>query len=192
MELAKHFDIWFGGIFFLLGTASLGTALVLLAFWRRGGSVRQPASAGRPPAWALAAPLIVGVVFSLVGGGFLGYGIQQYRTEQRLLTEGVVMRATVVTVEPTSTRVNGEYLWRVRYEYRDWSGQPHEGVSGYLDRREAHTYLVGDPALVRYDPQAPDTSIWLGRSDRASLTHRQVAGGASLRRAWATGVSAGT
>jgi len=164
MEWMKHFDIWFGGLFFLLGTAALGAALALFVFWPRVRAGRP----GRGNLWVfMAAPLICGLVFTLVGGGFMGYGIRQYQVEQRLLASGVTEWATVVDVERTGTRVNGQYLWLVRYEYRDPSGNIHEGTSGYLERREAQSYRIGETVYVRFDPAEPSTSIWLGRQARA-------------------------
>jgi len=166
MEFTRHFDIWFGGIFFLIGTAALGVAVALFVFWPRIRADRP----GRRNRWTvMAAPLICGLVFTLVGGGFMGYGIQQYQVEQRLLASGVTEWATVVDIERTGTRVNGQYLWQIRYEYRDPFGRIHEGSSGYLDRREAQSYRIGETVYVRYDPAAPATSIWLGRQDRAAI-----------------------
>jgi Protein of unknown function (DUF3592) len=88
--------------------------------------------------------------------------------EQRLQEVGLTTRGRVVSVERTNTRLNGRYLWQVRYEYRDASGRTYEGVSGYLERLEAQSFRVGEEAFVRYDPQQPSASVWVGRADRAS------------------------
>jgi hypothetical protein len=80
----------------------------------------------------------------------------------------VTVRATVVDVERTGSRLNGRYLWQIRYEYQDPAGRYHEGVSDKLERIDAQRFRVGDQAFVRYDPAEPSASVWLGREDVAS------------------------
>ena len=38
-------------------------------------------------------------------------------------------------------------------------------MSGYLERVDAQSFQVGDQAFIRYDPQDPSASIWMGRED---------------------------
>ena len=158
----QRFEVWFGAIFLGLGLLALLLSATLYAAIRR--SPRH-----WPLRWAyLGAPLGIGVIFSLVGGSFAGYGLWQFGIEQRILANGTTVRAVVTEVEQTYTRVNGRYLWRVRYQYADGNGAAHWGASGLLDIREAQTWRPGDQAFVRYDPAQPSTSIWLGREDRAA------------------------
>lgn len=155
VDLTRHFDIWFGGIFFMIGTAALGGALGVWVLWLR----RQRSG---PPLWLAGVPLLVGLIFTGVGVGFGAHGIQQQQLETRLLASGVATSASVVALEQTGTRVNGRYLWRVRYEYAVPSGGRHQGVSGYLYRDDAQRYRPGDRVAIRYDPSDPATSIWVG------------------------------
>jgi hypothetical protein len=152
-----RFEVWFGAIFLVLGLVGLLISWALLFLPRPGSFLRQNR-------WAfLGAPLIIGVIFSAIGGGFMGYGLWQERVEQRLLEHGATTRATVLGAEPTSTRVNGRYLWRVNYQYQDQAGQTHHGTSGLLSQEEALSWRPGALAVIRYDPDRPSTSIWLGR-----------------------------
>jgi hypothetical protein len=157
----ERFEIWFGGIFLVLGLlALLAFAGLYLAFAR--------IARVRPYRWAfLGAPLIIGVVFTLIGVGFAGYGILEQQTEERLRATGTVARATVTDVERTYTRINGRYQWRARYQYQDQAGRTYQGSSTLLSPGQAQTWKPGDEAFIRYDPAAPATSIWLGREDPA-------------------------
>jgi Protein of unknown function (DUF3592) len=170
VDAVKHFDIWFGGLFLLIGVIALIVgAGVGIVFIRKPPRQRST--------WVfLALPMSLGLVFTTLGGVFAGNGLAAYQLEQRLLASGVTTRARVVEVERTNTRLNGRYLWQVRYEYRDPTGRAHEGISGYLERIEAQSYQIGDQAFVRYDPAEPSASIWLGREDRASASTRSAGG----------------
>lgn len=156
-----RFEIWFGAIFLGLGLAALVVFGMLSVVLTR--SVRL-----RPYRWSfLGAPLGIGLIFSAVGGGYLGYGILEQQTENRLRATGIVAQATVTEVEQTYTRINGRYQWRARYEYQDNAGRTHHGSSALLSPGQAQTWRPGDRASIRYDPANPATSIWLGREDDA-------------------------
>lgn len=158
----QHFDVWFGSLFLGLG---------LIALLIAGGLYLMVSRNPRywPVRWAiLGAPLGIGVIFSLVGGSFAGYGLWQANIEQRILANGASVRATVTDIEQTYTRVNGRYLWRVVYQYADASGATHRGTSPRMDSRDAQSWRPGDQVYVRYDPAQPGSSVWLGREDRVS------------------------
>jgi hypothetical protein len=155
----RGFKIWFGGIFLTLGLVGLLAAitlyLVLGQTFGRAGEI-----------WAfIAAPLGLGISFSVLGGTFVLLGVSQIRKEQRLREHGTTTEATVVEVEPTGTRVNGRRLWHVRYTYEDLHGATHRGESGHLESEDAQSYRIGETVFVLYDPASPATSAWLGRSD---------------------------
>lgn len=163
----QHFDVWFGSLFLGLG---------LLALLIAGGLYVMVSRNPRywPVRWAfLGAPLGIGVIFSLVGGSFAGYGLWQANIEQRILNNGVSVRATVTGTEQTYTRVNGRYLWRVQYQYLDASGATHRGTSPRMDPRDAQSWRPGDQVYVRYDRTQPGSSVWLGREDRVSSGRTQ-------------------
>lgn len=161
VDAFQRFEVWFGCIFLGLGLLALLIAGVLYAVLARSARFW-------PLRWAfLGAPLGIGMIFSVMGASFAGYGLWQFDIERRILANGATVRATVTELEQTYTRVNGRYLWRVRYEYADGAGQIHWGASGLLDSREAQTWRPGDQVFVRYDPAQPSMSVWLGREDRA-------------------------
>ncbi|MCC7369292.1 MAG: DUF3592 domain-containing protein [Chloroflexi bacterium] len=162
----ERFEVWFGSLFLGIGLLALMVAGCLaLALVRN----RQ----AWPRRWAfLAAPLGIGLIFSTFGAGTAGYGLWQHGEEQRILAVGVSGRATVTEVVQSMTRVNGRYLWRVRYQYTLGAGQTYTGESGLLPADEARAWRPGDTAFVRYDPAQPHRSIWLGRADRVAAERR--------------------
>jgi hypothetical protein len=155
----RRFKVWFGAIFLTIGVVALLAAIIVYVVV---GQVL-----GRSELiWAfIGAPLGLGVAFSALGGTFVWLGVSQARKEQRLREHGTTTDATVVAIEPTGTRVNGRYLWHVRYTYEDLHGAVHDGESGYLDAEEARSFRVGDTVFVRYDPASPATSAWLVREE---------------------------
>jgi hypothetical protein len=162
VDPVKQFDIWFGAIFGTVGGIALIVGLGLGLYF-----VRRPPRQRSTPVFLLL-PLTLGLGFTGAGGYFGWTGLAAMQPEQRLREVGVTTRGRVVSIERTNTRLNGRYLWQVRYEYRDASGRAHEGVSGYLERIDAQSFRVGEEAFVRYDPQQPSASVWVGREDRAS------------------------
>lgn len=168
MDFVKQFDIWFGGIFFVLGVIALvAGAIVCVVLARKPPRKRST--------WTFVfVPLVIGVVFTLLGGVFAVNGLNALQLEQRLRASGITTRATVVEIERTSTRLNGRYLWQVRYSYKDPAGRSYQGVSGYLEPAEAQSFRVGEAVFVRYDPAEPSSSIWLGREETASAFSARV------------------
>ena len=116
----------------------------------------------------IAAPVGVGVSFSALGGTFMYFGLRRARLEERLLQVGTTAEATIVAIERTGTRVNRRHLWRGRYVYDDMLGAVYQGESGYLSAEDAQSYLIGEKAFIRYDPERPASSIWLGREEYPS------------------------
>lgn len=153
----KQFDIWFGAIFLGVGLAALAMGLLLFRLLDGDPDI----GAG---VWlALGIPTLVGTIFLVIGGYFFRHGLEKSQREQRLRATGTTTEATVVAVEPTSTIVNGERLWRVRCTYNDFTGMAQQCESGYLRTDDAGSYRIGERVFVRYDPERPSESIWLGR-----------------------------
>jgi hypothetical protein len=153
----KRFEIFFGRLFLAIGAAALLMAAVLFLVLRD-----EPGMGSR--IWAfLISPLTLGVIFLAVGASYLRRGLRQARKEERPLQVGTTTEATVTSIEPTNTRVNRHPLWRVRYAFDDLHGTPREGQSSNLSEAEAQSYQIGEQIFIRYDPEQPSESIWLGR-----------------------------
>lgn len=148
----ERFEIWFGGMFVAMGLIGFAIGGGLYAAYGRASHLRA----------VLGAPLIIGAIFATVGSGFVGYGLWQWRVERHALEHGTTVVAFVRGPEQTQVRVNGRNLWRVRYQYPDQTGRPHEGSSGLMDADEAQLWHEAGLALVRYDPDHPSDSVWLG------------------------------
>jgi hypothetical protein len=163
--MVRRVNVWFGAIFLTIGlvAATIGTIVLVTSAWQHlldGDAKAQQA------VWSVvAAPLGIGAAFSILGGVFVVLGLREARREARIFQTGTTTEGTVVDLERTGTRVNRRYLWKIRYAYDDLTGVSHEGKSGYLSAEDAHSYRVGEQAYVRYDPQQPSSSIWLGRDD---------------------------
>ena len=158
----KRFEVWFGGIFLAIGTAALALAAILFVILSADPEMGNQV-------WAfLLSPLTVGTIFVALGGFSLVRGLRQVRKEERLLRHGTTAEATITAIEQTSTRVNRRRLWRIRFVFDDLHGAPQAGESGYLAVDEAQSYRVGEHAFVRYDPERPADSIWLGREEHTA------------------------
>lgn len=107
---------------------------------------------------------LVGVLMSIAGGTIITLSLRKTRTRRRLLTAGVRAPATVAEVTPMNLRVNGRTQWRMKYDYQDYQNRPHR-QSMYLNADEAMRWKAGDTGDVLFDPDRPQSAIWLGRPD---------------------------
>jgi hypothetical protein len=160
VDPVKDFDVWFGALFVVIGVIAILVGGALGVYFIRHPPRRQSTLL------FLLLPLGLGLSFSTVGGIFANSGLAAQQMEQRLREVGVTAQARVMYVERTGTRLNGRYLYHIRYEYRDSTGRSYEGSSGYLERIDAEKYRDGDLGFIRYDPAAPSSSIWLGRDEQ--------------------------
>jgi hypothetical protein len=155
----KRFDVIFGGVFLVIGLLALTAAGLLYFFLHDDPKLNAPI-------WAIiAGPVGVGTIFTLLGGTFFLMGLRKLNKETYLLRVGTTTEATVVAIEPTGTRVNNQRLWHVRYVYDDMIGGTYEGLSGHLSPDDAQSFSLGGKAFIRYDPQKPSSSMWLGREE---------------------------
>ena len=153
----KRFDVWFGAIFLGVGLATLAFGLLLFRLLDSDPDIGEGA-------WlALMIPSVVGTIFLVIGGFFFRHGLEKSQREARLRISGTTTEATVVSVSPTGTTINDQRLWHVRYTYDDFTGMAQTGESGYLSVEDAQSYRVGQRVFVRYDPERPAESVWLGR-----------------------------
>ncbi|MEP7082569.1 MAG: DUF3592 domain-containing protein [Chloroflexota bacterium] len=110
----------------------------------------------------------IGVLVAAVGTALVIPGIRGFRRERRLWTSGTPAMATVTGHEQANVRLNGRYLWHVRYRYEDAAGASHDGLSSYLGDGEAHEFIEGARALVRYDAARPADSVWIGAREEGT------------------------
>jgi uncharacterized protein DUF3592 len=112
--------------------------------------------------------LLVGLVVGGIGGVLVVRALRGLSRARRLLRSGVATEATVSGVEQTNITINRRPQFRVRYTYRDEHGGEHGGDSGYLDWEVATTWTEGDRVSIRYDPERPAESLWVGRMETPS------------------------
>jgi hypothetical protein len=132
---------------------------------------------GGDPWWV---PLLfagIGLVLAPVGGVIFASGWRQWRTHRRLRTGGVRTEGTVTAVRETRFSVNRVRQWRIHYRYRDQAGRAHAARSGYLPPEQVEDWQEGDVGVVRFDPDRPEVSVWVGREapDRPDLPPGPVA-----------------
>jgi putative flippase GtrA len=89
--------------------------------------------------------------------------VGRLQTIRRVQRAGLDARATIVDVAPIYTRLGWAPRWRVRYEFVDELGGMHAGNSEPMSKREAAQWHVDDDVAVRFDPQAPNYNLWLGK-----------------------------
>ena len=111
----------------------------------------------------LVVEVLFGSLFGAIGGLMFRKGYRRLRVERRLLQVGVMTEATVASVTTGDLTINRQPLWVVHYRYPDPAGRTHEGRSGYMSLDEAQAWKPGDTGRVRFDPQNPADSIWIGR-----------------------------
>jgi hypothetical protein len=104
----------------------------------------------------------IGLVAALIGAVLSGRALRSATTKARIWSQGTSADATVAAVEETNVKVNRRPMWVVRYQYRDHSGQTHDGTSEYMEADKANTWKKGDSIRVRFDPEKPRRSVWVG------------------------------
>ena len=123
------------------------------------GSVRV-ARAPRDVPLAFVAALTGGL--ALLGLWMLSRGAQEIWRRVRLYRHGQPAEATVVAVRETNVAINRRLQWAIDFTYLDHLGQPHNGSSEPLAPAEAFEWQEGDKAIIRFDPQRPADSVWVG------------------------------
>jgi hypothetical protein len=104
----------------------------------------------------------LGLILLAVGISLSVFGIREIRRQRRLWRTGITVPAVVTSVAPSSTTINGARQWEIRYAYTDASGRSHKGQSNTMPEPEAKKWRNGDRASARYDPNATESSIWIG------------------------------
>jgi hypothetical protein len=103
----------------------------------------------------------IGLIAALIGAVLLSRSLRSAAAKTRILSQGTAANATVSAVEETNVKVNRRPMWVVHYQYRDHSGQTHDGKSEYMSGDKASAWKQGDSIRVKFDPQKPGASVWV-------------------------------
>ena len=119
----------------------------------------------RPPSPWWEMPLVVGFtgLFAVLGILLARPGVRRVLTILRVAKRGVDVTATVLDVAPTGDMINRVPQWRVRYEFRDRQGRAQTGASDLLAPQEAAEWRPAEKIVIRFDPERPQDSLWLGK-----------------------------
>lgn len=112
------------------------------------------------------------IAYGLVPLGLLGAGVFKRRAANReiarameVLQRGVVADAHIVSLDHKAIKDSKSPFvitlgWVATYFYRDSQGFEHEGNSGFLPRKEAERYHVGEAVTIVIDPADSAFSVW--------------------------------
>ncbi len=114
-------------------------------------------------AWTGGVFLALGIVLFI--GAFAGAG-----AEIGLRTRGTLAAAEVLELREEQHTVKGETfgVWVAKVRYRDRLGVAHEGDIGDCSLEERAILQPGRTTTVRYDPDHPDSFLWIDDSEKAS------------------------
>ena len=139
----------------------------------------QGARSGTFSWWVLC---IVGI-FPLVGIVFVALSLVSGFKSNRLLSHGNVALGTLISKEPTNTRINNQTVYKLTFEFTTDTGQRCEATA-----RSHQPYALEDEPQEQllYDPQNPENAVLLdnlpGEPDIDEFGNIQVANmGRSMR-----------
>jgi hypothetical protein len=98
----------------------------------------------------------VGAFTLLVGGVVFFVGVRNASRHLRIRLNGMTAEATVLRHYVSG---NERYL---QYRYRDLQGREHTYTDSSLTAEEYARWKVGDKGNIRFDPENPDRSVWVG------------------------------
>jgi hypothetical protein len=103
--------------------------------------------------------LIIGVVFFLIGAGFLFFGGREVLRWRRLIQYGVPAWGMAIDVDyDTTVTVNNQHPIALRYAFVDADGQTREGTASSVDHPKLRALKL-DRLQVLYDPNDPTQSL---------------------------------
>ena len=84
--------------------------------------------------------------------------------ESQVHQVGLIVPATVTSVQPTTLEINGSPQWRLDYSFDDRRGRPrrHHVTMSSEDASEWHS---GDRGIIRVDPNRPSRVVWIGKPE---------------------------
>lgn len=106
----------------------------------------------------------IGAAFALIGGTVAFMSGRSVARMIRVLRIGADTDGTVLRAAPTNVRINRVPQWQIHYRYRDGLGRVHEAASHVVSPREGSAWNEGDAGRVRFDPERPELSVWIGRA----------------------------
>lgn len=107
---------------------------------------------------------ILGGFFPLVGGAILFLTVRRAWIESRVQHAGLIVPATVTSVQPTRLEINGRPQWRLEYSFEDLSGRP-QTRHVTISPEDASEWDSGDRGIIRVDPDRPTRVVWIGKPE---------------------------
>lgn len=111
--------------------------------------------------WGIAAALCIPV--ALFGLGLIFRGVRDVWQTGRIYRQGQPAEATVTAVHETNVAINRRIQWAVDFTFRDHLGATQQGTSVPMSPSAALEWQEGDKGMVRYDPDRPQHSVWVGK-----------------------------
>jgi hypothetical protein len=99
----------------------------------------------------------IGAFVVLVGGIVCFAGLRQASRQVSIWHSGLTAEATVL-----KRYVSGSERF-LQYRYLDLQGKAHEYTDSSLSAEEYASWNVGDKGNIRFDPEDPGRSVWVGR-----------------------------
>jgi hypothetical protein len=103
----------------------------------------------------------IGAFVFLVGAVVLVAGVRAASRDARLWREGTLAEATVLAKSVSGT----EYC--LRYRFHDLLGREFTHYDDTLTAEEYARWEAGNVGMIRFDPQNPRRSVWVGTSAAA-------------------------
>ncbi|MCO6431328.1 MAG: hypothetical protein J5J00_10745 [Deltaproteobacteria bacterium] len=108
----------------------------------------------------------IGALTSIAALWFLRSSLRRIFLHRRLLREGAIADAEVISVEQSSLSINDVPQYVIKYTYADYRGMMHQGVSHYISPEEAERWNIGDKGRIRFDKKNGALNIWIGNETR--------------------------
>jgi len=156
------------------------TSVVEPSVWdgvERGSAIRVQYLPGDPVSLRVARPdrtVLVGFLTALtapvvvLGLSLVGRGVRQVWRLARLYRHGQPADATITAVHETNVTINRRIQWAIDFTFRDHVGQVQHGTSAPMPPDEALEWREGDTGIIRFDPQRPGDSVWVGQEAERS------------------------
>ena len=150
------------------GTYSLARLIAVLVLLLVHFSV-QDLNRAHPSSMIVALFALLVVWFAIASVRSVCEGSREVRRWLDLLRHGAVTEGIVTAIREQYEALRSGWYRSILvphcildYSYCDERGGHHRGTSGYLPRKDVTRWKIGDKGTVRFDPQAPQASLWIG------------------------------